>query len=140
MSSLNQPSTKLLILNLMLALGAVLAMNGLIFAFGWSDTNTALTSESLGKTSLTQISTSSAPPGYLVGSMWTVLLALMAIARWRLNFDQRSGTSPARMWLTILIASYLVYPLYSLALNSKIGGLLGNLETIALAIFVVVQA
>ena len=57
------------------------------------------------------------PPDYVVGAVWVALFALMAFARWQLN-----GTTTGQA---------------SLAIGSVIGGLIGNLWTIALAVFTI---
>ncbi len=121
---LNQPGRRSLLLNLLAALGAVLAVNGLIFVMAWDQVS----------------ATSQAPPGSLVGSVWVVLFVLMATARWQLNAYSAKQAATARNWVTILMLSCLLYPFYALALHSQIGGLLGNVGTIALTIFVVTQA
>ncbi len=123
LSLLNQPNTVSLILNILVALVAVSAMNGLIFGLGWNKPI-----EPVAKSLL-------APPTYLIGIVWTILFVLMATARWQLNFDEIAAD--ARTWVTVLIISCIVYPLYTLAFNNAISGLLGNLETIALAAFVI---
>lgn len=126
LSHLNQSGTRALILNILVAVVAVTGINVLIFTFNWD-----ISAESTVKSLF-------APPEYLIGIVWTILFILMAIARWWLNSYGATGKS-ARTWITVLMISCLVYPLYSLALGSRIGGLLGNLETITLTIFVVVR-
>jgi translocator protein len=123
LSLLNQPNTTSLILNILVALVAVSAMNRLIFGLGWNNSI-----EPIAKSLF-------APPTYLIGIVWTILFVLMATARWQLNFDEIDAS--ARTWVTVLIISCLVYPLYTLAFDNAISGLLGNLETIALAAFVI---
>jgi len=123
----NQSSLRSLVLNLLLSLGLVLLMNGLIFSFGW------------GTGSTTHSKPWFNPPDYLVGLVWTGLFALMAIARWMMNFPSKTSPAQARNWITLLIGFCLLYPLYSLALNSFIGGLIGNLATIVFASFTIVR-
>jgi tryptophan-rich sensory protein len=123
LSLLNQSNTVSLILNILVALIAVSAMNGLVFGLGW---NKAI--QPIPKSFL-------APPKYLIGTVWTILFVLMATARWQLNSNEIATS--ARTWVTVLIISCLIYPLYTLAFNNAIAALLGNLETIALAGFVI---
>jgi tryptophan-rich sensory protein len=121
---LNQPTRRSLTLNMVIALGSALVMNGLIFSLGWSSADN-ITPPSF------------APPAFVIGLVWTILFPLMASARWRLNFYSESTANQAQIWVTFLIVSCLVYPLYSLALSSVLGGFLGNIWTIALASFTV---
>jgi translocator protein len=123
LSLLNQPNTVSLILNILVALVAVSTINGLIFGLGWNKPI-----EPIAKSLL-------APPTYLIGIIWTILFVLMATARWQLNFDVIAAD--ARIWVTVLMISCMVYPLYTLAFNNAISGLLGNLETIVLTAVVV---
>ncbi len=122
-AALNKPDRRSLILNILVALGVVLVINGLIFVLGWDRAN----------------ATPQSPPGALVGSVWVVLFALMATARWQLNAYSINQAAAARNWVTTLMLSCWLYPFYSLALNSQIGGLLGNVATITLTMFVVVH-
>lgn len=122
---LNRPTHRGLWLNIAVWIGAVLVMNGLIFGFGWN-TNA----------DPAQRSTRYEVPGWIVGSVWTLLFGLMAVARWRLN---RFSDDNARWWTTVLLINCLLYPLYTLALRSIYGGLVGNLLTIGLALFTIRQ-
>ena len=126
-AALNKPDRRSLVLNILLAVGAALFMNGLIIGLGWDKSTDYASSPSFQS------------PGYVVGFVWECLFTLMATARWQLNAYSFNQASPARNWVTILMISCLLYPFYSLAINSQIGGLLGNLETIALTTFVIVQ-
>jgi tryptophan-rich sensory protein len=123
---LNNPDRNSLALNVFLAVGATLVLNGLIFALGW-DTSTGAT-----RTPAFE------PPGWLVGLVWTtILFPLMATARWQLNARLEAGASGARATVTVLLACCLIWPLYSLAIGSLIGGLIGNLVTIAIAVYAI---
>ena len=57
----------------------------------------------------------------------------MAYARWILNSSENAGAKKARLYVTILLASCLVWPLYSLAIGSVIGGFGGTLLAVVLA-------
>lgn len=122
--SWNRPDNQSLILNLLLAVGSVLLMNGLIFSFGWDKSTDYAPSPWF------------EPPGWVVGAVWIGLFILMAIARWMLNTESRDEGRRARFWVTILAVSCLIYPLYSLAIGSVMGGMIGNVWTIALTGFV----
>lgn len=126
-AALNKPGTRSLVLNLLLAVGAAVAMNGLIFGLGWNK-STDYSPKALYE-----------PPDYMIGLVWIVLFALMATSRWLLNSSPEIGASQARAWVTFLVIFCLIWPLYSLAIGSVIGGLLGNFETIAIATFAVIR-
>lgn len=122
---LNRPNRGSLIANLCVALASVLLMNALIFGFGWN-----IPSDQMRRVWFE-------PPDYVVGAVWVALFALMAFARWQLNGITTGQARRARFWITFLLVSCLLYPLYSLAIGSVIGGLIGNLWTIALAVFTI---
>ncbi len=126
-ASLNKPGALSLVLNVLLAVGAALVMNGLIFGLGWNRSTDYATKPSF------------EPPGYVVGLVWEGLFALMATARWLLNSRSGTGASRARALVTLLIIFCLLWAFYSLAIGSLIGGLLGNLGTIAIASFTVAR-
>lgn len=127
LASLNKPGSLSLVLNLLLAVGAALAMNVLIFELGWDKSTDYAPKPSF------------EPPSYVVGLVWIFLFALMATARWLLNSRSETGTSGARTLVTLLIIFCLLWPFYSLAIGSLNGGLLGNLGTIALATFTITR-
>jgi translocator protein len=124
---LNQPTRRSLILNIVLSTGSALVMNGLIFSLGWSSSDIPTRP-------------AFAPPDFVIGLVWAVILfPLMASARWRLNYYREMTANQAQKWVTFLILSCLIYPLYSLAISSVLGGFFGNIWTIALASFTVAQ-
>jgi tryptophan-rich sensory protein len=95
-------------------------MSGLIFGLGWDKTTDDLPDPPW------------APRGYTVAVVWTfVLFPLMATARWLLN-DSSKAVS-ARNSVTVLLISCIIWPLYTVAIGSVIGGLIGNILTIFLA-------
>lgn len=74
------------------------------------------------------------PPGWLVGSVWLVLFALLGLARWRLlRAGSEAGREGAR-WTMLFIIVCALYPLYTLGLRSLTAGFFGNLGTVLLAI------
>jgi translocator protein len=133
LASLNQPTRPALARNIAAAILTTLLVNGLIFGLGWNtaEERTLLTFE---------------PPGWVIGSVWIVLLTLLAIARWRLNASgnlnnqNNRAAQKARAWVTGLLVFCLLYPFYSLAVDSLVGGLLGNLGTIGLALIAIASA
>jgi translocator protein len=128
MIRLNSPERSALTLNVLLMVGATIALNGLIFALGW-DTSTASASAK---------TPAFAPPGWVVGLVWTaILFPLMATARWQLNAYSEPSASGARATITALLICCLIWPFYSLALGSLVGGLIGNLITIGIALYAI---
>ena len=115
-------------LNVALAVGAALIMNGVIFLFGWDSTTDHAPQPWF------------EPPGWVVGVVWLVLFSLMASARWTLNSYTIIGVVRARAMITLLIISCLLWPFYSIAIGSLVGGLVGNIITIAIAIVAIVYA
>ena len=110
-----------LVTNLAAIVGATLAINGLIFGLGWDGGPDPASTSRL------------TPPGWVVGSVWMVLMAALAIARWRLGGPDAAAE---RGWVTLLIVSCLAYPFYAIATRSLAAAFAGNLATIALAGFV----
>jgi tryptophan-rich sensory protein len=125
---INQPNRASMLLNLGVALGATFVINGLIFGLGWNASTDTLAARA-----------SFAPPDWVVGAAWVVWLGLLAVARWWLNASVRAEAVNARNWVGGLLVSCLLWPLYSLAIGSLVGGLIGNLWTIALAAFTIFQ-
>ena len=128
LQALNQDDRRALMLNVALAVGAALIMNGVIFLFGWDSTTDHAPQPWF------------EPPGWVVGVVWLVLFSLMASARWTLNSYTIIGVVRARAMITLLIISCLLWPFYSIAIGSLVGGLVGNIMTIAIAIVAIVYA
>ncbi|MFW6056264.1 MAG: TspO/MBR family protein [Chloroflexota bacterium] len=118
--TLNQHDRKGLLLNMALAVGAGLAIHVGAFALGWYEP------DGVSRPWF-------APPWWAVSTVWLVLLALMATTRWMLNEYTIVGVVPARRMVTILILSCLLWPLYSLATDNLIAGLIGTVITLVLA-------
>lgn len=104
-------------LNMAAAVGLALACNALVFGFGWNQTDVRPTP-------------AYAPPGYVVGIVWTLLFAAMGAARWHVL----TRMTPLRfrharliVWLILFCAAYTFY---GLAPESRIPGFIGNLVTI----------
>jgi benzodiazapine receptor len=118
--SLNQPGLAGLWLNMAAAVGLALACNALVFGFGWNRTDSRPTPFY-------------APPGYVVGIVWTLLFAAMGAARWltlgRLT-PLRFRHARLIVWLILFCAAYTFY---GLAPESRIPGFIGNLVTIPFA-------
>jgi tryptophan-rich sensory protein len=121
-----RPTSNSLAFNLLLVVGGVLIVNALIFGFEWSTSS----SEQI------VASPSFAPPGWIVGAVWTLWFICMAVARWLVIKSESNHGRKARILIDILIISCLLYPFYSLAIGSVIGGLVGNVLTVILTSFV----
>jgi tryptophan-rich sensory protein len=93
-----------------------LALNGVVFAIGWA--GGAHNSPLL-------------PPGWVIGSVWVVLLALLAVAWWLLANAGVAGARRLSPWVLALIAGCLAYPFYTLGFSNQTNALIGNLATIA---------
>jgi tryptophan-rich sensory protein len=107
---------KFLLLNILIPVVLALATNGLIFALGWTQPDHDLQPRW-------------APPGYVVGMVWTILFALMGAAR--------AITSPERRPLvTALIALCLAYPFYTLGFQDRQANLTGIIVTEAYTLYV----
>jgi len=126
--ALNQDDRRALVLNIAIAVGAALILNAVIFLLGW-DSSTDYAPQPWFE-----------PPGWVVGLVWLVLFSLMASARWTLNSYTIIGVVRARAMITLLIVSCLLWPFYSLAIGSLVGGLIGNIVTIVLAVAAMVFA
>jgi tryptophan-rich sensory protein len=78
------------------------------------------------------------PPGYVIGVVWLVLFAAMGVARWLLLIKP-IDTIRAQRHILFLLLFCLAYPVYASGLKSEIIGLVGNLLTIVLSLFVVIR-
>lgn len=99
----------------LIAVALTLILNGMIFAFGWN-----LRPGS-------PVRPAFAPPGWVIGLVWVVLVAGMAVAWSRLG--GRAEAVRVRRGVLLLIGLCLAYPFYALAGNSPWVGLAGNLVT-----------
>ena len=79
------------------------------------------------------------PPGWFVGSVWTLLFALMAASRWQLVKSGRPRADFDAALVTGLIVSCALYPFYTLGLRSAAIGFAGNVATLAFALYVAAQ-
>jgi benzodiazapine receptor len=102
-----------------------LIVNGLLFTFGWNE----------GGSSGSRV----APPGWVVGSVWVVLLGLLGAAHARLR-DRGPGSVAPRRAMLVLLLLCLAYPLYTFGFSSDLAALLGNFVVLAWACATVVMA
>ncbi len=109
-----------LVTNIVLAVSLAALGNAIIYSQGWGSVGNV-------------IQPSFAPPGYVVGIVWLFLFAFMGTARWLLiKSKSQKATYHSRSVIFLVVFCFL-YPFYSLALDSNIGGLIGNIATILLA-------
>jgi tryptophan-rich sensory protein len=127
-NAFDRPSRAALWLNMAAAVGLALACNGLVFGLGWNQTAVRDTP-------------AYAPPGYVVGIVWTLLFAAMGAARWlalSVGTTARSAALRSRharliVWLILFCAAYTFY---GLAPESRIPGFVGNLVTIPFSVWI----
>lgn len=100
------------------------ALNGLLFALGWAGPSAEGTRVN-----------SLLPPGWVIGSVWVLLLALLAVAFWRLASDAASDARRPAPWVLLLIGACLAYPFYTAGFSNDVAVFIGNLATIAASAF-----
>lgn len=118
MASLSRATSRSsLVLNIAAAVGLAVIGNGIIALFDWRAGNDGT------------ISPSFAPPGAVIGMVWTSLFAAMGAARWLVVRDA-SGTGRRNAWLvTALLLACFAYPYYTLGFRSEVIGLIGSIAT-----------
>jgi len=124
---LTQTTRKALVANIVISVGCATLCNGVIFALGWN----GVTVDEV------------EPPGLewvdsVVGLVWVVLFALMAIARWLLLKSRRSSAQRHAQLVTNLIIFCWLYPFYTLGFQ-RLPGLIGNLVTIGFTAWVTLR-
>lgn len=125
-TALNKPDNRALALNIGVFTGSAVLMTGLIFGLGWNRTTDYAPTPPW------------APPDWVPGLVWCgVLFPAMSTARWLMNARSGTKTEAARTSVTWLLVSCVLWPLYSLAIGSVIGGLIGNVWVALLAILAV---
>jgi tryptophan-rich sensory protein len=97
------------------------ALNGVIFGLGWDRASGP---------------EPGIPPGWVVGSLWVALFAAMGVARWSLLRAGRGGAGG----VSLLAFLCLLYPLYTTGLSNDRVGLVGNVLTAVVGVFVAVTA
>jgi tryptophan-rich sensory protein len=115
-SLLDRPDRSGLIANIAIALGIVLALNGLIFGLGWQGSSAH--------------TPSFVPPAAVIGGVWVVLFLFMALARWELNRGAAQRSDKAG--LIVLFIGCAAYPFYTAGLSSDIVGEAANLALLVL--------
>jgi tryptophan-rich sensory protein len=128
----NSPGIPGLVVNVLACVSSTLLLNGLIFGLGWSRLDRPALLDPTVAPRFT-------PPGYAFGLIWTGLFSLMGTARWLIA----QGTDPTivaqhQQLVLGLIIFCLVQPLYSTAISSRLGGILGTVAAFGLAGFTAV--
>lgn len=118
MTVFSRPDRVGLTANIVAALVLTLVLNGLIFGLGWNLKPS------------TSVRPSFAPPGPVIGAIWTILVAGMAASHWKLRTLGQSGLATG---VLVLLAVCLGYPFYALASNNQWIGFAGNLVTLLLS-------
>ncbi len=112
--------------NLAVFVGAPLLVNGAIFGLGL---------EGAGEPQ------AGLPPGWVVGTIWLVLFAGIAIARWLLLRAAKTHEERRQAeWVSALALVCLLYPVYTAGFSNLVAGLVGNIVTLVAAVPVVVYA
>lgn len=121
MLNLNRQSRVTLCLNIIIAVVATGLVNAAIFATGL-----------VGSSAVASVSF--APPGWVIGAVWTVLYMIMAGARWRAAGYSAAGRR-ASWWIVGFMVWGLLYPLTSGGFNAYFGAL-NNVASLLFIMFV----
>ena len=124
---INQKNSISFLLNVLIAVALCLGINAIIFGSGWFVTDDAADK-----------AVWFAPPGYVVGTVWVILFALIGAARYLLN-EFGEAAAGAKNLLIGLLLFCLAYPIYTIGFTSRLLGLIGNMATIALTIFIITK-
>jgi tryptophan-rich sensory protein len=128
----NSPTIPGLVANIVGCVSSTLILNGLIFGLGWSRLDRPALLDPTVAPRFT-------PPGYAFGLIWTGLFTLMGTARWLIAQGTNTTIVAQHQQLVLgLIIFCLVQPLYSTAINSRLGGVLGTIAAFGLAGFTAV--
>lgn len=125
-SAINRTDYISLLINLTISVGLGVLINAIVFGILFADAPEPPSAVSF------------APSGAFIGTVWVVLFALMGVARWLLNAFGDAAKS-VKNWILILLIFCFIYPFYTLGLSSEKIGLIGNLATIGLTIFVITR-
>ena len=116
----NKNDKRGLAISILIALIAVLAVNAIIYAAGWSENDPAYEAVPFN------------PPGWLVGAIWFVLYALWGAARW---YAYQTGLAGRRAsyWVGLLMLWGLAYPFITAGDTGV--SVLANLISLALVLW-----
>ncbi|MGE5539058.1 MAG: tryptophan-rich sensory protein [Gemmatimonas sp.] len=113
------PNANGLVASVAIAVAVTVAVNGLIFAIGWAAPDSTAARPLL-------------PKGWVIGAVWTGLIALLAAAWWALASSADREARRVAPWTLAFIAFCIAYPFYTLGFSSAPIMLAANLATIAL--------
>lgn len=116
-SSSDAASRSSLALNITAAVGLAAIGNGIIALLGWRASNDGT------------ISPNFAPPGAVIGIVWTLLFAAMGAARWLVVRDASDAGRRNTRLVTALLLACFAYPYYTLGFRSEVIGLIGSIVT-----------
>ena len=117
-----EPHRRGLVANVAAFVVACLVVNGLVFGLGWAAASSANAAPLI-------------PPGPVVGSVWTLLFALMGAARWAYLRDTRRGGRHG--WAPAALAVLcLAFPFYTAGFSDQKAGFVGTAVTLGVATMV----
>jgi tryptophan-rich sensory protein len=98
------------------------AVNGIVFASGAGAWSASLASPRF------------APPGGVIGAVWVIIFALMAVALWRVRREPPSSRRTAATGAILFqYAVNLAFPFYALLPRSVLAGFAGTVVSAAIA-------
>ena len=121
----NAPGVLGVVLSAGLPLLATLLLNGFIFATGMRSDDPAITNIAW------------APPGWVVGLIWSLIFPMWGLARW-LSWRSGSAGQIAARWIVVLMAWSLAYPFLTLGFQVELGAIMNGLSLL-LGLFVMLQ-
>lgn len=122
-TAFDDPQRRGLFVNAAAFVVVCLVVNGVIFGLGWN-----APPSSAGRAPFI-------PPGPVVGTVWTLLFALMGAARWAYVRDARDRGW--RGWMPVVLAAVcLAFPFYTSGLSDQDTGFIGTVATLGFAVFV----
>jgi translocator protein len=127
-SFLNRPDRLGLISNIGFFALLALVSNIVTNAFDWNSSGDAV-----------ELRPDWAPPGWAIGVVWLGLLALLGAARWLTLRHKGAYRVSSSRWVPGLSVFCCLYPFWTLAFDSRLMGLIGNVLTLFLAGWVTVK-
>jgi tryptophan-rich sensory protein len=122
-----------LALNVFGSVAVAMAVSALVLVFNWNGGQ------------LTPFASPLLPPDWVIAAAWTVWFAGFGFSRYRMLVAADQASTPlelqravaARRWVDGYIVFCAIYPFYAILPASAVVGLLGNIATVVLAVFVV---